>query len=170
MSETSKCRERLKRYCAGSGLDIGYGGDPIVPSAIAVDLPEPYVKVGNSPLNLGGDARDLYWFKDEVFDYVYSSHLLEDFEDTRIVLKEWLRVIKPGGYLILFCPDEQIYRAHCKKIGQSYNCSHKIDNFSLNYVKKILVDNFVNIEIVHENPLIDDYSFEIVVRKIKPAI
>ncbi len=163
--ETSRCRERLKRFCVGYGLDIGYGGDPIVPGAITVDLPQPYTKVGGAPLNLGGDARDLYWFRDEVFDYVYSSHLLEDFEDTRSVVKEWLRVIKPGGYLILFCPDEQVYRRHCRKTGQAYNCAHKIDNFSLAYVKQILLECSRGAEVVHETPLVDDYSFELVVRK-----
>ncbi len=58
--ETSKCRERMQRYCVGYGLDVGYGGDPIVPSAITVDLPKPYTNVGGSPLNLGGDARNLF--------------------------------------------------------------------------------------------------------------
>jgi predicted SAM-dependent methyltransferase len=165
MSETARCRERLKQFCIGYGIDAGYGGDPIIPTAITVDLPQPYTKVGDAVLNLGGDARNLYWFKDNVLDYVYSSHLLEDFEDTASVLKEWLRVLKPGGHLVLFCPDEQIYRAHCKKTGQDYNLSHKIDNFGLDYVKKMLADNFSGLEIVHETPLIDDYSFELVVRK-----
>ena len=164
-SETSRCRERLRHFCSGYGIDVGYGGDTIIPSAITVDLPTPYTKVGDTPLNLGGDAKDLYWFKDNVLDYVYSSHLLEDFEDTQSVLKEWLRVIKPGGYLVLFCPDEQKYREHCKKTGQPYNYSHKVENFSLNYVKNILLNNFSNIEFIHENPLVDEYSFELVLKK-----
>lgn len=136
--ETSKCRERLKHFCIGCGLDLGYGGDPILPTAITVDLPTPYAQVGNSPLHLKGDARNLYWFRDNVLDYVYSSHLLEDFENTYDVLKEWLRVIKPGGYLILYCPDEPTYKEHCRKTGQSYNYSHKIKNFGLECCKKIL--------------------------------
>jgi len=37
-SETSKCRSRLARYCVGAGIDIGAGGDPIVPTAVIVDL------------------------------------------------------------------------------------------------------------------------------------
>jgi predicted SAM-dependent methyltransferase len=165
MSETPRCRERLSIFCKGYGIDAGFGGDPIIPSAVTVDLPQPYAKVGDVPVNLGGDARNLYWFKDDVLDYVYSSHLLEDFEDTANVLKEWLRVIRPGGLLILFCPDEQVYREHCKRTGQDYNQSHKIAEFSLNYVKSILQDNFVGLEIIHEIPLIDDYSFDLVVQK-----
>jgi predicted SAM-dependent methyltransferase len=165
MSETPNCRNRLIKYCQGYGLDLGYGGDPITPSAITVDLPIPYAHVGNHPLNLGGDARNIYWFKDNVLDYVFSSHLLEDFENTEEVLREWIRVLKVGGYLVLFCPDEQIYHEHCRKTGQDYNLAHKISNFSLAYVKKILLEKFPDMEIVHENPLIDVYSFEIVARK-----
>jgi predicted SAM-dependent methyltransferase len=165
LSETNKCRDRLVRYCHGYGLDVGYGGDPIAPSAITVDLPVPYTNVGNHPLNLGGDARNLYWFDDNVLDYLFSSHLLEDFEDTEGVLREWIRVLRVGGYLILFCPDEQVYREHCRRTGWEYNSAHKISQFSLSYVKKILSDKFPNMEMIHENALVDVYSWELVARK-----
>lgn len=163
-SETARCRIRLKKYCIGNGLDLGYGGDPIIPEAITVDLPQPYRNTCDAPLNLKGDARDLYWFKDESLDYVFSSHLLEDFPDTETVLKEWLRVLKKGGYLILYCPDEQLYRQHCKKTNQPYNKNHKIKDFSLAYILNF-IKKIANIEIVHSNPLCEDYSFEIVIKK-----
>jgi len=167
-SETSFCRERLKGYCKGNGLDLGYGGDPIVPNAITVDVPETNYAVGAVPLNLKGDASNLFWFKDEAMDYVYSSHLLEDFEKnkTKSVLLEWLRVLKIGGHLILYLPDEQAYRKHCKETGQEYNAAHKISDFSLNYLKDIL-NKFDNVVIIHENPHVEVYSFEIVVKKCK---
>ena len=164
--ETSRCRERLKEFCVGYGIDVGYGGDPIVPGAITIDLPQPYTKVGDASLNLGGDARDLRWFADNSLNFVYSSHLLEDFEahETKVVLLEWLRVLTVGGYLILYLPDEQKYRKHCKATGQDYNCAHKIENFSLDYIKSVL-EEIPGIEIVHENPACEDYSFEVVIRK-----
>ena len=163
-SETSLCRKRLKKYCIGNGVDLGYGGDPIVPEAITVDLPRPYRNAGNAPLNIRGDAADLYWFKDAVLDYVYSAHLLEDFIDTKKILEEWLRVLKPGGYLVLYCPDEKKYREHCKKTGQEYNQNHKIENFSLEYVLRIL-KGIGGFEIVHSNPHCEKYSFELVIKK-----
>jgi len=43
-SETSKCRARLTPYCAGYGLDVGCGGDPIVGHALRMDLPTPYAR------------------------------------------------------------------------------------------------------------------------------
>ena len=41
MSETSKCRDRLAKYCIGNGLDIGHGGDPINDTAITLDMDQP---------------------------------------------------------------------------------------------------------------------------------
>ena len=90
-SETSRCRYRLAPYCVGYGLDLGFGGDPITPSAIRMDMPTPYAYTGEYTVQLGGKAEDLYWFRDGVLDFVYNSHLLEDYVDTESVLREWLR-------------------------------------------------------------------------------
>ena len=38
-SETSKHRDKIAPFCTGYGLDIGFGGDPVVPTAIRLDLP-----------------------------------------------------------------------------------------------------------------------------------
>lgn len=163
-SETSKCRSRLLPYCTGYGLDLGFGGDPISPQAIRVDSPKPYAKTGSYGVQLGGDATNLYWFSSGVLDYIYSSHLLEDFEDTEAVLKEWLRVLKVGGKLVIFCPDEKVYRLHCKKTVQPYNNCHKHADFSLEKVKKILMQ-IGNVKIIYENSLIDIYSWDLVAQK-----
>ncbi|MEX0777517.1 MAG: methyltransferase domain-containing protein [Phycisphaeraceae bacterium] len=167
-SETSKCRARLAPYCSGYGADLGPGGDPIVPAAVRIDLPQPYSHVGSLPVQLGGDACDLVWFRDNVLDYIYTSHLLEDYEDTQAPLREWLRVLKPGGRLIIFCPDEQVYRRHCVSTGQPYNVAHKHADFSLQFVKRILLD-LGGVRIIHENPLVDVYSWELVVEKTGDA-
>ena len=160
-SETSRCRARLAPFCEGYGVDLGYGGDPITAHAIRVDMPIPYTRFGDDPVQVGGDAANLHWLTDATRDFVYSSHHLEDFEDTEAVLREWLRVLKPGGRLILFCPDEQAYRAHCDRTGQPYNEGHKHPDFSLEFVKAILA-SIGNVDIIHECPLIDDYSWELV--------
>jgi predicted SAM-dependent methyltransferase len=164
-SETSKCRPRLAKYCVGYGADLGFGGDPINETAIRVDQPQPYSDVGLNPVQLGGSADDLYWFRDGVLDYVYSSHLLEDFADTKPILVEWLRVLKPGGRLVIFCPDEQVYRAHCRRTGQPYNTAHKNEDFSVTKVKAILAD-IGGTKILYENPLVDEYSWDLVAEKL----
>ena len=164
-SETSKCRARLLPFCSGYGVDLGFGGDPISAQAIRVDSPRPYADTGAHSVQLGGDATKLHWFRDGVLDYIYSSHLLEDFPDTETVLREWLRVLKPGGNLIIFCPDEQIYRAHCQRTGQMYNENHKHADFSLQKIKSTL-QKIGGVNFIHENPLVDIYSWELVAQKI----
>ena len=136
-SETSKCRSSLSKYCIGDGLDIGFGGDPIVPTAICLDMPEAYARYIKNPQHLHGDAKDLFWFKDETLDYIFSSHVLEDFEDTTLVLNEWLRVVKKGGNLVLFLPNELEYRKYCKLKGELPNQHHIHENFGLKYLKNI---------------------------------
>lgn len=167
-SETSKCRARLAPYCEGYGVDLGFGGDPIAPHAVRVDTPAPYTQFGTLPVQLGGRAEDLHWFRDGVLDFVYSSHLLEDYADTEAVLREWLRVLRPGGRLVLYCPDEPAYRAHCRTTGQPYNTHHVHDDFSLAFVRRVL-DRVGGAVVVHENPLVDVYSWELVCEKSAPV-
>ena len=168
ISETSKARERLIKYCQGNGLDLGYGGDPIIPSSITVDIQDPWL--GTAPRNLKGDACNLYWFRDGVLDYVYASHLLEDFWNTEEILMEWLRVIRMGGFLVLTGPDQMAYRRYCERVGSPPNWGHRVDSFGLAYLKKVLKDLkrrpfYIPLKIVHEIALIDDYCFDLVVQK-----
>lgn len=165
-SETSKVRNSLKIFCNGNGVDIGFGGDPILKSAVTIDLPSPYAKYKNNPLHLRGSGDNLYWFKDNVLDYVYSSHLLEDFENTEQIINEWLRVIKPGGNLVLFLPDEQVYREYNKKLGKNPNHNHVHDHFSLEFIKNIIKARD-DVKIIHEVAISNIYSFELVLKKIK---
>ncbi len=167
-SETWKCRARLAPFCTGYGVDLGFGGDPIVPHAIGVDLPQPYAHVGARPVQLGGDATRLIWFADGVLDFVYSSHLLEDFVAVGPVLAEWLRVLKPGGRLILFCPDEQVFRRHCATTGQPYNDHHVHADFSLEFVKREFAAIGQPYRVIHEVALVDLYSWELVIEKLLP--
>jgi len=166
------CRSLFEPYLKGSVLDVGFGCCPVVPHAICMDRAEGHVDrgliVADFPTHLVGDARHLYWFADGVLDAVSSSHCLEDFtlEETVPVLAEWLRVIKPGGYLCLFLPDQKTYVAYCNSRNELPNGSHKIADFNIDYVKGCLAQ--LPVEIVEAvwpfpgNP----YSFAIVARKL----
>jgi len=165
VSETSKCRTRLAPYCEGYGVDVGFGGDSITSTAIRVDMATPYANVGEQGVQLGGGGDHLYWFSDGVLDYVYSSHLLEDFPNVEAVLREWIRVVKTGGRLILYCPDEQRFRKHCSATGQPTNPAHKHEEFSIQYV----IDALAIIgqeKIIYRNDFADIYSWELVVEKV----
>lgn len=43
-------------------------------------------------------------FKDNTFDYVISSHVIEHYFDPIKAMKEWYRIIKPGGYIFTIAP------------------------------------------------------------------
>lgn len=55
-----------------------------------------------------GNANNLSRFDDNTFDEIYASHVLEHFDYAKelvLVLKEWHRVMKPGGKLYVSVPD-----------------------------------------------------------------
>ena len=64
------------------------------------------IKKHDPKTNVLADARSLP-FKDESFDEIYSSHLIEHFgfQETFGVLKEWKRVLREGGKLVVETPD-----------------------------------------------------------------
>lgn len=167
--EQAWCRERLAKWCVGNGTDLGFGGAPILPTAICIDRPEGHPERCNlpppvPPTHFVGDVRDLP-FKDNVLDYVFSSHCLEDMEDTAACLCEWARVLKVGGHIVLFLPDEQAYRADCAKWGNGPNGAHKHANFSLEYVKQCLPLNCVPVHELWPVPG-NNYSFDLVAQKM----
>lgn len=46
-------------------------------------------------------------FKDNIWDFVLASHVLEHFYNPIKALKEWYRVTKPGGFICLIVPDKR---------------------------------------------------------------
>jgi SAM-dependent methyltransferase len=46
-------------------------------------------------------------FKDNMVDFVISSHVIEHFYDPVKTIKEWLRVVKPGGYVYIIAPHKE---------------------------------------------------------------
>lgn len=111
-AETTKARERrigegfFKKYCQGKGLDVGYGGDLLAENCKGWDVEH-------------GDAQFLHGIKDSKFDFIYSSHTLEHMIEPQTALKNWWRVLKPGGYLILYIPHRDLYekREPCRLGG-----------------------------------------------------
>jgi len=175
--ETTKARERriregfFEKYTLGKGLDIGFGGDPIVEGVRGWDFEH-------------GDAQYLKGINDNYFDFVYSSHTLEHMVDAGIALKNWYRVVKPGGYLVLSIPHRDLYEKK-RNLPSRFNDNHL--HFFLPYkndppdtigVEELIKTTLSDFEIIYlkecsENHTITDpmkhsdgeYSIEVVIRK-----
>lgn len=91
-------------------LHIGCG-DKYIPGFVHIDARElPHVDYVTP-------ADKLDMFADQSVDLIYSCHMLEHLRrnEVAIVLREWHRVLKPGGILRLAVPDfEKIVEVYLK--------------------------------------------------------
>lgn len=138
-NEAAKISWEIVKYTRGRGLDIGAGLYRTFPHFITVDnnidaqifhhpMPRPDLFVD--------DAGSLDMLGPECMDFVFSSHMLEHVPPERLVktLKEWWRVIRPKGYLVLYLPDADEY----PKVGEpGANPDHKW-NVTYNEVMRLM--------------------------------
>jgi SAM-dependent methyltransferase len=109
MKETSKAMRR--RWCEhelglfhwrevfrGKGIDVGCGDDPIqIPEAEVFDLAH-------------GDANLLSrYYPESSFDWLHSSQCLEHMRDPKAALVDWMKVVKPGGWIVITVPSWELY-------------------------------------------------------------
>lgn len=102
---------------AGGGdlrLNIGCG-DKILPGYVNIDTVAS--RAGAKP-DVVCDIRDLHPFSDASAQEVLSVHVVEHFPAWEIeqVLHEWIRVLRPGGRLVVECPNV-VYA--CEQIAQN---------------------------------------------------
>lgn len=116
-NEARKIRYDIVPYTRGRGLDLGCHMWKVYPHFIGIDNID-FKDPSLQPHDLYGyrlsqdikaDATDLSVFASKSMDFVFSSHLLEHIENTGKTLKEWWRVIKPGGHLVLYLPHADYY-------------------------------------------------------------
>jgi SAM-dependent methyltransferase len=72
--------------------------------------------VGNQKLGTQyiKDGTDLSIIPSDKYDFILSSHSLEHIANPLKALKGWLRVLKPGGALLLILPDSR-YTFDCNR-------------------------------------------------------
>lgn len=123
-NETLKCFEKrlargdFEKYLVGRGIDIGCGNDPLRAPRASVDTWD----------LADGDAEELRGIEDGTYDFVYSSHCLEHLRSIDATLKNWTRVLKPGGFLYVAVPDYTLYEK--EGFPSRFNSDHK-HTFSL---------------------------------------
>ena len=103
------------------GLEIGGSAhNPFGLKTLDVDYTDDYTTVfKKQEIELAGECMkvdivasgDDLPFKDNTVDFVISSHVIEHFYDPVKAIEEWLRVVKPGGYIFIIAP-------HRDRIGE----------------------------------------------------
>jgi SAM-dependent methyltransferase len=108
-----------RRYFRGQGVDIGGAPDPLALYRELFPLIE-----GVKTWDLeDGDAQFMAAVADDTYDFVFSSHCLEHLVDPLEGLKNWLRVVRPGGYVIFAIPEEDLYEQGV--FPSTFNRDHK---------------------------------------------
>ena len=106
-------------YFNGEGIDIGGAPDPL---SLYTEL---FPLIDSVRIwDIGdGDAQDMKGVADNTYDFVHSSHCLEHLENPTIGLQNWMRILKPGGYLVVTVPDEDLYEQGI--FPSTFNFDHK---------------------------------------------
>ena len=155
------------------GIDIGCGMDPLNQTFRRYDL-----------IYGDGDATFMEGIPDESYYTVYASHVLEHLIDPVTALRNWWRILKPGGHLIIMVPHRDLYE---KKLDlpSNWNRDHKtfwLPNLNVNsytlglhetFLKSIPEAEMVSLKILNEGyqrisdteHSLGEFSIELIAKK-----
>jgi SAM-dependent methyltransferase len=108
----------IDRYLSGASvMEVGFKGYhhatvPIVPQAVGVDLGYP-----------GYDGRR-FPFADGSLDAIYSSHCYEHIPDYRTILRDWYRLLRVGGFLVIVVPHQHLFERK-RQMPSRWNPDHQ---------------------------------------------
>jgi SAM-dependent methyltransferase len=101
--------ERIQGNILENGCGVGLYLEHLIPFGGRVigseyDLPRAISSKSKVDLILGA-AGECLPFPDNTFDLVLSNEVIEHVFDDQQVAREMIRVLKPGGRMVLFCPN-----------------------------------------------------------------
>lgn len=146
-------------------------GKRYIPGFIHIDA------IGYSHVDHVATIDNLFFIEDSTVGLIYNCHVLEHFKRQNLdnVLREWHRVLRPGGILRISVPDfsqlceiynkygdlEQIIGPLFGRQDFFYNIHYNVFDFST-LRKKLLDNGFTNIQRYDwrntEHAAIDDFS------------
>lgn len=130
--ESAKVRFDLVPYMRGRVLDLGCGQEKVYPIVVGIDnrIDAKLFGIEVKPDIAVDTCERMPLFGDACADTVFSSHLLEHISDFEGALTEWWRLIRPGGHLILYLPNNEdaVADGGYPKMGEpGANPDHKWD-------------------------------------------
>jgi len=105
--------EMVKQHVNGGiTLELGCGNKKTVPHAIGIDIiptgeEVPYMGC-KSVADIVADVSEKIPLPDDYADCIIARHVLEHCVDHVKALKEWSRILKPGGKMVISCPNEKV--------------------------------------------------------------
>lgn len=111
------------------GIDVGCGTNRLSMEVLAIDV---QADRRYAHCDIDHNCHDLeikpfkfnlveYKFEDGEFDFIFSSHCLEDFEDIPVVFENWWKKLKLNGFMILLLPDMEVCDCDICKTTQQVN-------------------------------------------------
>lgn len=90
-------------------------------------------------VSIVGGAGENLPFEDQVFDLILSHEVLEHVQDDRLAVQEMVRVLRPGGRMVVFVPNKGYpFETHGIYIRGKYHFGNKL---FVNYLPRKYRDN-----------------------------
>ena len=139
----SKIKQLVKKNKGSIKLNLGCG----------TDYKEGWVNVDNNSddniekLDLNWDLRNPLPHKDNSVDFIFNEHFFEHLtvEEGQVCMKDFMRVLKPGGVMRIAMPD--LEEAVAFYMDKNWKQKAFIKNFGLDFVEtraELLNMNFRN--------------------------
>lgn len=163
--ESEKIKYEVLPYLLKGGLDIGCGPNKVWAHLIGIDSGKDTQLFGvrMKPDMVLPDAADLGIFASASMEAVYSSHTLEHMVDWQAALREWWRLVKPGGHLILYLPHRDLY-PRIGTPGANPDHKHDFDEDQIIDFARLTFPDWSLLE-CQRRAEADEYSFLLVFRK-----